>query len=410
MIISICFGLTPPPTAAQEQGAKNGTAPASMKLEAAGASMAEANNGSNPPIMLELEQKGKVKPQVASAQSSFSDGATTNGANALPSKVMLKGQVTYLVPKGTGLKLKLATVPTSGLRLMNRDDDGNLYPARQGQEITAKTTEDLYVDDNKVIPGGTVFHGMVSQIIPPKRVGRPGSLVITFDRFTTPNGKSFAFRCEANNYKPSTPKSKMKGLGYVASYTAGGALTGALIAYQYFGLDKTIAMHGYNIAGGAAAGALLATGYALWKKGPHAVLEPGDDLNMSIDCDMLLPAAVEPGPKKAPNNLPGLEVEILKSKVVKDGLDGHNLRIEMLVTNDTDVRLKSIDLYLKDDNGSEFPVVSGDQDDEEFLFDVDPHSVKRISLDFQMEYPKLKRKMIWYDHQSRRKIFEGPLP
>lgn len=131
MIISICFGLTPPPTAAQEQGAKNGTAPASMKLEAAGASMAEANNGSNPPIMLELEQKGKVKPQVASAQSSFSDGATTNGANALPSKVMLKGQVTYLVPKGTGLKLKLATVPTSGLRLMNRDDDGNLYPARQ---------------------------------------------------------------------------------------------------------------------------------------------------------------------------------------------------------------------------------------------------------------------------------------
>ena len=352
----------------------------------------------------------EISSNTPSTAASLSNDATAGNTNNLPSKILLKGQVTYLVPKGTGLKLKLASVPTTGLRLMDRDDEGNYYPAREGQEITARISEDLYVDDNKIIPSGTVFHGLVTKIIPPKRINRPGSLVITFDHFNTPNGKCFAFRCEANNLHASTAKTKAKRLGYVASYTAGGAITGALVAYQLFGLKSTIAMHGYNIAGGAAAGALLATGYALWKHGSEAVLEPGDDLNISIDSDLLLPAAVEAEPKKALNNLGGLEIEIVKSKVVKDGLDGHNLRLEMVVTNDSDVRLKSIDLYLQDDNGNRFPVASGEEEDEELLFDVDPHSVKRVKLDFQMEYPKLKRKLVWLDHQSRSKIYECPLP
>ncbi len=376
----------------------------------------QPHNNQAPRIMVPQEDErleeppAPVKAKSPKPQISFAELGTKSDTSAPPSKLLLKGQVNYLVPKGTGIKLKLATVPTHGLKLMDRDDDGNLYPAQEGQELTARTTEDLYVDDNKVIPGGTVFHGMVSKVIPPKRVGRPGSLVITFDRFTTPNKKTFAFRAEADNYRESTPQSKARGFGRIASYAAGGAITGALLAYQYFGPARTVAMHGYNVAGAAAAGALLATGYALWKRGAPAVLEPGDDLNMSIDCDLLLPGAVEPGAKPASHNLPGLDVEIVKSKVVKDGLDGHNLRVEMLVTNDSDKRLKSIDLYLQDDNGSKFPVASGEMEDEELLFDVDPHSMKRVKLDFQMEYPKLKRKLIWLDHSTQKKIYETPLP
>lgn len=348
--------------------------------------------------------------QIAAAGPGVADAATTEGGKPAPSRLLLKGQVTYLVPKGTGFKLKLASVPTTGLRLMDRDMDGNLPPAQEGQVITAKTTEDLYVDDNKVIPQGTVFHGRVSKVLPPRRVGRPGSLVIAFDRFTTPNGKTFAFRCEANNYRPSTARSKWRGFGLIAAHAAGGAAVGTIIAYDLFGAQSTIAMHGYNLAAGAAAGALLATGYALLRHGPAAVLEPGDDLNMSIDSDMLLPAAVEPAVKKKPRNLPGLEVEIVKSKVVRDGLGGHNLRVEMIVTNDTDVRLNSIDLFLQDDNGNRFPVTSGEEEDEELLFHVNPHSVERVHLDFQMDYPKLKRKLIWLDHATQRKLFECPLP
>ena len=155
-------------------------------------------------------------------------------AEKRPSGILIKGSVKYLVPKGTPFKLKIAMVPTHGadLHLMDRDLDGNLYPAKKGEIITARTSEDFFVDDNKVIPEGTVFHGVVSEIAPPRRVNRPGWLQISCDSLTTPDGRKFAFEAQADNFKKSTMKSKLKGLAGIASYTAGGAITGALVAYQ----------------------------------------------------------------------------------------------------------------------------------------------------------------------------------
>jgi hypothetical protein len=66
---------------------------------------------------------------------------------------LLKAEVTYCVPKGTGIKLKLSSVPTQGMHLLDRDMDGKLHPAHVGDVITASTSEDIYVEDNKVIPG-----------------------------------------------------------------------------------------------------------------------------------------------------------------------------------------------------------------------------------------------------------------
>lgn len=249
-------------------------------------------------------------------------------ATSTPPAHLLKGGINFVVPRGTNIKLKLSGVPTSGLRLFDRDLSGNLYPAQVDQEITAKTSEDLYVDTDKVIPEGTIFHGRVSEIIPPRRANRPGAIRISFDRLIMPDGKRFAFHAEADNTKASTLKSKSKGLGRVAAYAAGGGIVGALVAYQLFGLDKTIAMHGYNIAGGAALGAVAATTYALMKHGSAAVLEPGDDLNMAIDTDLLLPAATDPVAKQPLPALPGLEITIQKSKLVSDGLDSYMLNLE----------------------------------------------------------------------------------
>ncbi|MBI4533754.1 MAG: hypothetical protein HY711_07380, partial [Candidatus Melainabacteria bacterium] len=332
-------------------------------------------------------------------------GAPTHGKEAPPQQqtqqLLLKGQVTYVVPRGTPFKLKLASVPSSGLSLANRDLDGNLYPAQLNEEITARTTEDLYVDENKVIPEGTVFHGHVSKIFPPRRVGRPGSLALTFDYFTTPDGKRFAFRAEANNSQTSTFKTKAKGLGIIAAHTAGGAITGALVAYQLFGLQNTIALHGYNLAGGAAAGALGATAYALLRRGPKAVLEPGDDLNMEIDNDLLLPAATNPTLKPQVLPVPGLEIEILRSKMIKDELEGHYLRLEALITNETDKKLTSMDLFIEDTNGHRYPVATCPDEDSELIFHVEPHSMKRVLCAFQVEYPKLKYKLVWIDQRSR---------
>jgi hypothetical protein len=344
---------------------------------------------------------GLNNPQVA---------AVAPGAKKAAPMPRLKGQVTFCVPMGTPIKLKLATVPLFKMNLMNRDLEGNLLPAQVNMPITAKVSEDIYVDDSKVIPAGTVFKGRVSKVFPPRRNGRPGSVALEFNQFQTPDGRRFAFHVEANNTRKSTWKSKARGTGRLAAHAAGGAIVGALIAYQLFGYQGTVAMHGYNVAGGAAAGALTGIGIALWQKGKKAVLEPGDDLNMQIDRDMLIPAATAPTAKKAPPSLDGLEVHVLKSKLIKDGLDGYQLRIKATVLNDTDREFRSLDLYMLDELGKRHSVVSDADDKAEVIFHVDPHSMKDVYFSFAVEFPKLKRKLILVDPLSRRVIHEQQLP
>lgn len=323
---------------------------------------------------------------------------------------LLKAEVTYCVPKGTGIKLKLSSVPTQGMHLLDRDMDGKLHPAHVGDIITAATSEDIFVEDNKVIPAGTVFKGRVSSVKPPRRVQRPGWLEISFTELALPNGKRFAFSAEANNFKKTTLKGVAKGTGMVAANAAGGAIVGALAAYQIVGgMRGSAACHYYNIAGGAAAGALIAAGHAIMKKGDRATLEPGDDLNLSIDTDLLLPALAEPTKKAANMNLDGLSIEVGKTKVIKDGLDGHFIRMDVTIDNNSDRKLSAIDLYLRDTNGNKYPVGMGPGDDSEFLFTLEPYSSLQTKLFFATEYPKLKHELIWIDHRTRKVCFRQKL-
>jgi hypothetical protein len=315
--------------------------------------------------------------------------------------VVLQGGITYTVPTGTPMKLKLATVPSHPMSLINRDFDGNLYPARLGQQITARTTEDIYVDKNKIIPEGSVLCGTVSKILPPRRVYRAGSLELSFTQLITPDGRKFAFRAEANNAKRSTAKTKAKGFGIIAAHAAGGAIVGALVAYQIFGMQNTIAMHGYNIAGGAAGGALIATGYAIMRKGPKATLEPGDDLNMVIDTDLLMPAVAEKEPENKDAELPELRIKIEKSKIANDGVGGHFVTVDATLINDGAADLSSIDLFLEDTNGDRHPLCSSPEEDSQFLFHLEPYSQQHVHLSFLTDYPKLKQQLVWVDHQTK---------
>lgn len=322
-----------------------------------------------------------------------------------PSSMVLKGEVNYCVPKGTGIKLKLASIPTNGMRLLDKDLDGNYPPAHVGDVITARTTEDIYVEDSKVIPAGTVFHGRVSNVVPPRRLQRPGWLEISFNQLDLPNGTRFAFKAEADNFVPSTPKSKARAAGKFAAHAAGGAIVGALAAYKIFGMSNTIAMHGYNIAGGAAGGALIAAGYAMMQKGKKAYLEPGDSLNLSIDTDLLMPALTEPTKPVVVNNLQGLTIDVEKSKIVKDGLEGHFLRLDVCIENNSDKRLSSIDLVARDSNGNKYMCCMGPDETSGFSFIIEPWSSLRTRLYFNTDYPKLNHELVWIDHETRKICF-----
>ncbi len=370
-------------------------------------------------IFLALMLAGLVSPACGAMgwgpmalADDFDAAEQTNEPGEKPVKPtkMLSGGVEYLVPKGTPFKLKLAEVPTNGMRLLDRDMEGNLYPAKLGQLITAKTSEDMYVDDHKVIPEGTVFYGKVSKLMPPRRLHRDGWLQISFNSFTTPDGRTFIFKTEADNFRPSTKKSKGKEALRVLGHAAGGAIVGTLVAYQLMGMHETIAMHGWNLAAGAGGGAILAAGFAMADKGKNAVLEPGDDLNMQINTDLLMPAAVEATAKAGANNKAGVEIKIASSKIINDGFGGHILRVDLSVDNQTDESLNSIDLFAEDTNGTRTPLVAGPEDTSEFLFEVEPHSTRHEVVNFEVEFRKLKRHLVWLDHNTRDICWRGPLP
>ena len=342
---------------------------------------------------------------VPSSNHSSTESSSTSAA----STPLLRGGVTYCVPSGTPLKLKLATVPMPELKGELKDMEGKYNPAQLDQVITAKITEDIYVDDNKVIPEGTVFHGRVSKIIAPRHVGRDGSLEISFDRFVTPDGRSFAFRAEADNHHDSTMKSKGKGALVIAEHAAGGAAVGVLVAYKLFGLQNTIAMHGYNIAGGAAVGAAGGIAWALWRRGDKAVLEPGDEFSMHIDKDLLIPGATAPTPKKPPITIKGFDLQVLSKKTVKDGFGGYMIRVDAELENFSHKKLSSLDLFLEDDNGNRDPVCPDVDVEAEELFYVQPLSRQRILCSFAVQFPKLKHKIVWLDHNTHQKIFEQKL-
>lgn len=350
---------------------------------------------------------GGVRQLNAGARPAVVPEAVNSGQ-----KPVLKGGVTYCVPSGTPFKLKLTQVPTNGLRLLDRDLDGKLIPAKLGDVISAKVTEDIYVDDKKVIPEGTVFHGKVAKIHDPRRFYRQGWLELSFDRLKTPDGKVFAFEAKADNFKNSTARSKLQGAGRIAAHAAGGAIVGALVAYQLFGMEHTIDSYGINIGAGAAGGAIIAGGYAAYEKGPKAVLEPGDDLNMQFDIDLIMPAAVEPVARRKNYTLQGLEISINKVKTRKDNLQGGGSMkcLTVSVDNNTDQTLNSIDCFLLDSEGNKHAICAGLDEDSEFIFHIEPHSLKEVKMTFRVEFAKLKYTLVWLDHRSRRVCYKQPLP
>jgi hypothetical protein len=334
------------------------------------------------------------------------DGTATKSSSGT---LLLQGSATtnYCVPKGTPIKLQLASVPLDGgMKIIERDFDGHLPPAKLFQKITAKTEEDIFVDDHNVIPEGTTFYGLVSKLYGPYRNGIPGHLQITFNKLETPDGRWFAFNVDATNQYKSTWKTKGKALRRDAGYALGGAIVGTMVAYKLTGPKTTVSTKGLNLAVGAGTGAIIATGYALWKKGYPAVLEPGVPLNMNIDTDLIMPATSKPTVKAPPPRVDGLSIAVRKTKRKSDGINNTVMKIDMDVDNETKHRFTSANFYLQDGLGNMNPVscFGDDIDKDDYNFEVEPHSSRSMTVYFAMTWPKMKHKLVVLDPFTRKPI------
>ncbi|MBS1992288.1 MAG: hypothetical protein JSS86_03175 [Cyanobacteria bacterium SZAS LIN-2] len=360
-----------------------------------------------------VHSKSAETPAIPPATAKQSS-AQAYDQSAPPSTMTLKAGASYTVPRGTSMSLKVtAASPKMGMKLLEKDLEGNPIPARVGDVISAMITEDIYVDGDRVIPEGTVFRGHVSYVHGPRRVQRPGWVDIKFDELELPNHRIFRFKAQADSLQPSTTRGKLRATGMVAANMAGGAIVGAITAYQVMGGMRTaVALHGYNVAGGAALGAVLAGTHAIMKRGHSAWLEPGDGLNLAIDTDMVMPALQAPTKHTAiKTNLEGVYIKVNKSKCIKDGIGGWQYRMDVNITNDSNETLQAIDLYLVDSNGTKNPLSMGPEGDEgsSFLFRLEPNTSLRSIVYFASEHPKLNHQFVWYNHQTRRVCYRQPV-
>jgi len=394
------------PAARADVGSESEILPANMQeseSETSQGSSSEWQKESAQEAPLVTSKSARSKPVVPTRASGDSDQ---------PETLTLKSGINYTVPRGTSMNLKITQVPSNGMKLLQKDLEGNPMPAKINDVIQAMITEDIYVDGDKVIPEGTVFRGRVVHLHGARRVQRPGWVDIAFNELELPNHRIFRFKAQADNLEPSTLKSKLNAVGMISANAFGGAVIGVMVAYAIFGEKGTAQTKGINIGAGAAGGALLAAGHAIMKRGHKAWLEPGDGLNIAIDTDMVMPALSEPTKHVAvKNEAEGLVIDVLKSKVIKDGIGGHFIRLDVNIFNGSDKTLQAIDLYLRDTNGNKCPVAMGpgDDDDSTFLFHLEPGSSLRSKLYFDVQYAKLAHEFVWYDHVSRKVCFRQKL-
>lgn len=155
--------------------------------------------------------------------------------------------------------------------------------ARQGQQVTFRTTEPLPVGDHLEIPRETPIVGTVIEVKRPGSFGKGGVLRVKVDRIDLSNGTSreLTARLDSPDMKGkgrlSSDNNRTTDLYSLILYSAEGTLLGAQIK------------GGKGAAVGAGAGAAVALLIMMSRHGSDVYLEPGMPFLVTLDQAVDLP-------------------------------------------------------------------------------------------------------------------------
>lgn len=231
----------------------------------------------------------------------------------------------------------------------------------EGDEFFAEVTSDVLGDKGVVVPKGTVAHGIIKDSGSAKRLGRDGYIDLTFDYLVTPDGREIPIEGKMST-KLHPIKAATKIVATDIGYTAGGAVLGGIFAAQALGVEAAIASQGYTLAGGAAVGAGVGLGMALYRKGKDVLISPGDEIKVRILSDVDLPVYREEALQQKEQKYPGLDIRIANILYEKDPFGEVNtLTLSVSISNMSDKSFSGMDLALVNDYNTVFnPSIFGD--------------------------------------------------
>lgn len=275
--------------------------------------------------------------------------------------------------------------------------------SQEGDEFFAEVTNEVSGEKGVILPKGTVAHGKIKQTSGAKRLGRDGWLDLDFDYLITPDGREIPIEGKmSTRLHPVAAAGKI--IATDVGYTAAGGVVGGLFALNMLGLEAAIASNGYTVAGGAAVGATIGLGAALYRKGKDVLISPGDEIRVKINTSVPLPVYKDTALLQHELLCPGLEVKINNILYEKDPFgEANTITLSLAITNMSKMTFSSFDLALVNDYNSVFhPSIFGDT---KLMFtQIKPGDRVAGRVSFSVDNVKRKFWLTFYDRKSRKAV------
>lgn len=234
------------------------------------------------------EQKvSEEKPVSTQTETTTSNELTTEASSATTSKTEGKTLQGYIrvVPLGTKIPIIMDTAVDSDT-------------SQEGDEFSARTSEDLTIDGSTVVPAGSIIKGRIAQLNGPRALNRSGSVGLKFDTITTPDNRQIPL--VANIVARGGVVHARRGMkdvaldcGTVSLPMLAGLVIGVAAGGNKNNDSSSSSSSGVGRAGGAmiGAGIGLAVGVAvlLAKKGKKVEVRPGDELKIELAEELRMP-------------------------------------------------------------------------------------------------------------------------
>jgi hypothetical protein len=218
------------------------------------------------------------------ATEAAADGTGEKAADDKTNGKTLTGYV-RVVPKDTKIPIIMDTAVDSDT-------------SQEGDEFSARTSEDLNIDGAVAVPAGSIIKGRIAQLNAPRHMDRSGSVALKFDTVTTPDNRQIPL--VANLVAHGGVVHARRGLKDI-SIDAGTVLLPTLIGLGIGALaGKSTSSTSTTTTGssiskseaaaiGVAVGVVVGVAILLAKKGKKVDVRPGDELKIQLAEDLRMP-------------------------------------------------------------------------------------------------------------------------
>ena len=275
----------------------------------------------------------------------------------------------------------------------------------EGDEFFAEVSEDVLAGSGVLLPKGTVAHGIIRNIVDPKRMGRDGYIELSFDYLITPDGREIPIQGEMTS-KLHPAKSVAKVAGENIAYTAVGGVTGALAALEIAGIPGAVASQGYTLAGGAAIGGLIALGMSFFRKGSDVLISPGDEIKVKIVSSEPIQVMTHESVRQDELEYEGLEVDISDVFLEKDPFDHLNtISLDLIIKNNSKSDFSSFDIELVNDlHNSYHPSIFSDYKNSLAMKTIKKGENVSGILSFSVDNPNRQHWLVFYDRRNHKPL------